>query len=457
MVNAMLVGRYRLVPGAGATAKKDPRSLGLALTFDGAPELQYLDDKRMGKVYVARAADEQSIPIYGQLGADVLSPAFTRDAFGALIARRRDQVRAFLMDKRALASIGNAYADEILFAAGIHPKTFCKKLAPADIDALHAAIGRVLADAIAEIRRRDEPIEVKVRDFSRCAAATASRASSAARPSARCASATATPASAPTASARRASCSSTGRGSTMRRPLHQRPQKNRAGRRDVERIGARRHRDGDQVVAALARRGRQARPFGAQQQGEARGRRKARQRRRARLHHRPDDLAGRRRAAPPGRRARSGRARQAEGNRAQRDADRLAIERDPRSAGTAPARPLRTRRRGARAPPGCRRRSDPRPPPARARRAAAARAPGAPDREAAAVNVKAGDGVQHGLRRDEDGNAPVSASASVASRGGVSSTECTVRLLLTSRRTTRSLSATKRPPSAFRCLSLSCR
>ena len=36
------------------------------------------------------------------------------------------------MDKRALASIGNAYADEILFAAGIHPKTFCSKLAPAD-------------------------------------------------------------------------------------------------------------------------------------------------------------------------------------------------------------------------------------------------------------------------------------------------------------------------------------
>ena len=168
VVNAMLVGRYRLVaPGreTGNVNRKDPRALGLALAFDGAPELQYLDDKRMGKVYVARAADEGTIPIYGQLGFDVLSPAFTRDAFGKLVARRRDQVRAFLMDKRTLASIGNAYADEILFAAGLHPKTFCSKLAPADIDALHAAIGRVLADAIAEIRKRDEPIEIKVRDF----------------------------------------------------------------------------------------------------------------------------------------------------------------------------------------------------------------------------------------------------------------------------------------------------
>jgi formamidopyrimidine-DNA glycosylase len=166
VVNAMLVGRYRLVAaGSEPAAKKPPRSLALALVFEDAPELHYLDDKRMGKVYIARAADEAQIPIYGQLGADVLSPAFTRDAFGALIARRRDQVRAFLMDKRALASIGNAYADEILFAAGLHPKTFCNKLAPLEIDALHAAIGRVLRDAIEEIRRRDEPIEVKVRDF----------------------------------------------------------------------------------------------------------------------------------------------------------------------------------------------------------------------------------------------------------------------------------------------------
>ena len=165
VVNAMLVGRYRLMAPGRETSKKDPRALGLALAFDGAPELQYLDDKRMGKVYVARAADEGTIPIYGQLGIDVLSPAFTRDAFGKLVAKRRDQVRAFLMDKRTLASIGNAYADEILFAAGLHPKTFCNKLAPAEIDALHAAIGRVLTDAIAEIQKRDEPIEVKVRDF----------------------------------------------------------------------------------------------------------------------------------------------------------------------------------------------------------------------------------------------------------------------------------------------------
>ncbi len=168
VVNAMLAGRYKLIPrapGSTAAKKKDPRALGLALAFADAPELQYVDDKRMGKVYVARAEDEKQIPVYGQLGPDLLSPAFTRAAFDAAIAKRRDQVRAFLMDKRALASLGNAYADEILFAAGVHPKTFCRKLEPADVDRLFAAIGRVLTEAITEIRKRNEPPEVKVRDF----------------------------------------------------------------------------------------------------------------------------------------------------------------------------------------------------------------------------------------------------------------------------------------------------
>ena len=164
VINAMLVGRYRLVPPPEAN-KKDPRALALAVVLDDGAELHYLDDKRMGKIYVARATDEASIPVYGKLGLDVLAPAFTREAFGRAIARRRDQARMFLMDKSALASIGNAYADEILFAARIHPKTFCNKLAPAEIDALYAAIGDVLRHAIDEIARRREPVEVKVRDF----------------------------------------------------------------------------------------------------------------------------------------------------------------------------------------------------------------------------------------------------------------------------------------------------
>jgi formamidopyrimidine-DNA glycosylase len=165
VINAMLVGRYRLRAAADVRGKKDPRALGLALALEGGDELHYVDDKRMGKVYVARQDQEREIPVYSQLGVDVLGPGFTRAAFAQLLRKRRDQVRMFLMDKRALASIGNAYADEILFAASLHPKTFCNKLSAEEADALYAAIPAVLRHAVDEIARRDPPVDEKLRDF----------------------------------------------------------------------------------------------------------------------------------------------------------------------------------------------------------------------------------------------------------------------------------------------------
>lgn len=165
IVNAMLVGKYRLLGAEEALRTKDPVAMGFALGFSDGAELRYLDDKRMGKVYIAATGDASKIPAFGTLGIEVLSPELDRVRFGELVRRRRDQVRMFLMDKSALASIGNAYADEILFAAGIHPKTMVRKLTTTDVDRLYAAIGTVLRAAIAEIARRRGPIDVKVRDF----------------------------------------------------------------------------------------------------------------------------------------------------------------------------------------------------------------------------------------------------------------------------------------------------
>ncbi|HEX2657708.1 MAG TPA: DNA-formamidopyrimidine glycosylase family protein [Polyangia bacterium] len=163
VVNAMLVGKYRLLPPAAR--EKDPVALGFALHFDDGSELRYLDDKRMGKVYVARVADEATIPVYAALGVDLLSPDFTRERFLKLARGRRDQARMFLMDKAALASIGNAYADEILFAARIHPKTFMRSLTDEDLDRLFVSVNGVLSAAIHEITTRNEPPDVKIRDF----------------------------------------------------------------------------------------------------------------------------------------------------------------------------------------------------------------------------------------------------------------------------------------------------
>jgi len=160
-VNPMLAGRFRLA----SPEDKDEASLAFALGFEGAGELRYLDDKSMGKAYLAAAGDWNAIPGLNAGGIDILSPQFTRERFVSLLKHRRDQVRAFLLDKKALDSLGNAYADEVLFAAGIHPKTWCRTLSHEDAVRLHDAIVEVMNHAVAEVARRDEPIEVKVRDF----------------------------------------------------------------------------------------------------------------------------------------------------------------------------------------------------------------------------------------------------------------------------------------------------
>jgi formamidopyrimidine-DNA glycosylase len=160
-VNPMLAGRFRLA-GPG---EKDEASLAFALGFGDERELRYLDDKQMGKAYLIATDDWKAVPGMQTGGIDILSPEFTRERFVSLLKHRKDQVRVFLLDKKALDSLGNAYADEVLFEAGIHPKTFCRSLDHEQAVKLHDAIVGVMKEAVAEVARRDEPIEVKVRDF----------------------------------------------------------------------------------------------------------------------------------------------------------------------------------------------------------------------------------------------------------------------------------------------------
>lgn len=159
-VNPMLAGRFRLA----APEDPDERTLGFGLGFADL-ELRYLDDKKMGKAYLITSGDWQAIPGLQVGGLDILSPEFTRERFVSLLKHRRDQVRVFLLDKRALDSLGNAYADEALFEAGIHPKTWCRSLDHEQAVRLHDAIVTVVREAAAEVAQRNQPIEVKVRDF----------------------------------------------------------------------------------------------------------------------------------------------------------------------------------------------------------------------------------------------------------------------------------------------------
>lgn len=162
VVAPMLAGRFSLdAPSARRSA-----DLALTLTLDDGRELRYRDDVQMGKAYVIEAGQRRNVPGLEQVGVDVLdAKKFTRTAFRALAKMQRCQAKVFLMDKSALDALGNAYTDEALFEAGIHPKTFVRSLSLPEVDRLHDAIVKVIAEASAEVARRAPPLDEKVRDF----------------------------------------------------------------------------------------------------------------------------------------------------------------------------------------------------------------------------------------------------------------------------------------------------
>lgn len=160
IVHCMLAGRLQIA----GKAEKPIAHLCFSLGLDNGGVLRYADEKRMGKVYLTADGAYDSIPGYREQGVGILTPEFTFERFETLIRGRRHQARVFLMDQAALSAIGNAYADEILFAARIHPKTPCSSLSPDQRRALYESIRSVVAWGIAEVEKAALPIEVKVRD-----------------------------------------------------------------------------------------------------------------------------------------------------------------------------------------------------------------------------------------------------------------------------------------------------
>lgn len=163
-IHPMLAGRFRFDP----PGRRDLKSLCVAWGLSDGRELRYRDDKRMGKVYLMPTAQLGKIPGFEPVGVDVLDPSvFTVERLGAILRKRRDQLKVFLLDKGAVDSFGNAYADEALHRAGQHPKRRCSELKGDEIATLHRAMVDTIAEATAEVARREPALDEKVRDFLR--------------------------------------------------------------------------------------------------------------------------------------------------------------------------------------------------------------------------------------------------------------------------------------------------
>ena len=119
------------------------------LTCDlaGGGRFVYRDVRRLGTVWLL---DERGWVAYAKrLGPEPLAPDFTPQALGATLRGTRAAVKKAIMDQRRLAGVGNIYANEALFDAGVDPSRPAASLASEEIIALHGAIVDVLRRALA--------------------------------------------------------------------------------------------------------------------------------------------------------------------------------------------------------------------------------------------------------------------------------------------------------------------
>ncbi len=161
VINLMLSGRLQ----HQRLQDKPAGYLCLALSLDDGCHLNYLDDQKMGKVYLTTTGNYAQIPRFLQQGIDIRSSEFTVQKFHTILKdHRRKQVYVALIDQTILSSIGHAYADEILFDAGIHPKTWTRDLSDENVNRLFGSITRVIEWGKRTVEKARQPIHVKVRD-----------------------------------------------------------------------------------------------------------------------------------------------------------------------------------------------------------------------------------------------------------------------------------------------------
>jgi len=110
------------------------------ISLDDGSELRFTDLRKFGGLWLVDDLAE----VTNGLGPEPLSEGFTVDLLASAVAGRKAPVKSVILDQRRVAGIGNIYADEACFAAGIDPRRLGASLSAGEVEALHAAVRRVL-------------------------------------------------------------------------------------------------------------------------------------------------------------------------------------------------------------------------------------------------------------------------------------------------------------------------
>lgn len=130
-------------------AKPEPRARHTHLVLDlGTRELRFTDARRFGQLDVVERAREREHPALAVLGPDALIDGVDPATLVALARSRRTTLKAFVLDQRVIAGVGNIYASEALWRACLRPTKRSNKLTTEAAKQLAAAIRETLENAL---------------------------------------------------------------------------------------------------------------------------------------------------------------------------------------------------------------------------------------------------------------------------------------------------------------------
>jgi formamidopyrimidine-DNA glycosylase len=123
--------------------------LRVRLVLDDGNRLLFVDQRRFGTGIVIDGRAELDRYLGERVGPEPLDPDFTPAVLARAARGRKAPVKAFLLDQRRIAGVGNIYADEALFRAKIHPLRPAGRLRRDEVERLHGGIVEALQAGIA--------------------------------------------------------------------------------------------------------------------------------------------------------------------------------------------------------------------------------------------------------------------------------------------------------------------
>jgi len=144
LVHLGMSGSLRLADPADDFRRHDH----LALTLSGGRQLRYHDPRRFGIVLHLPEGDPLAHPLLASLGPEPFDDGFDVDALRRGCAQRRVAIKQVLMDPKVVVGVGNIYASESLFRAGIRPLTGARRLSRPRLARLVESVREVLGESI---------------------------------------------------------------------------------------------------------------------------------------------------------------------------------------------------------------------------------------------------------------------------------------------------------------------